>query len=245
MERLKIKLIRNDKIGNFHLLKFKGKFNNKPLPGNFFMLSDESDRFFLPRPYSVFDFSCDEICFLIKNVGRFSEFLSNLKINYEIFITGPYGNSVKNKKNAIFIAGGIGFAPLYFHSKFTDDFIFFLGGKTKEDIICSKFVNKEKIFVSTEDGSYGYKSNVIDLFLEKIKEINIEGRTIYACGPKQMLKKLKELEDSLKIPIYFYLEERMGCGFGGCKGCAVLTNSGYKLVCKDGPVFLSKEVKIE
>lgn len=245
MERLKVRLLKNEKIGSFQLLKFKGVFKKSPLPGNFYMLSDDSDRFFLPRPYSVFDFADNEIYFLIKNVGRFSDYLFNMKKNDEIFLIGPYGNKVKITKKTIFISGGIGFAPLHFHSKFIKDFLFFFGGRKKEEILCSKFIDKGKIFVSTDDGSLGFKGDVVELFLKKIKEINIKDRVIFACGPRQMLKKIKDNEENIKIPIYFYLEERMGCGFGGCKGCSVLTDSGYKFVCKDGPVFLSKEVKFE
>ncbi len=245
MERLKVKLIRNKEIGSFKILKFIGDFSEIPKPGNFYMLLDDGERFFLPRPYSVFDFERNNIYFLVKNVGRFSDYLFRLKNGDEIFLMGPYGNNAPLTEKAVYIAGGIGFAPLYFHSKFVKDFYFFIGGRNKNDVQCNKIIQGTKIYVSTDDGSYGFKGDVVSLFLSKLKEINFSNTTLFACGPKPMLKKIKEIEMELKIPIYFFLEERMGCGFGGCKGCAVLSLDGYRLVCKDGPVFLSREVKIE
>lgn len=242
MERSKLKLLKNKRIGNFKLLSFEGNLKKNPLPGNFYMLVDTEDKFYLPRPYSVFHFENNVISFLVKDVGRFSEYLFNMKKDEEIYLLGPYGNNIQIKEKPIFIAGGIGFAPLFFHSSFLNDFIFFFGGMTKKDIICYKFINKEKIFVSTDDGSFGFKGDIVSIFLEKTKEIDLNGREIFACGPKSMLKKLKSCQNEINIPIYFYLEERMGCGFGGCKGCAILTKNGYKLVCKDGPVFRSEEV---
>ena len=65
---------------------------------------------------------------------------------------------------------------------------------------------------------------------------------IYACGPKEMLKAISGLAKKHRIPCQVSLEEYIACGIGTCLGCAVKIRGGYKLVCKDGPVFDAKEI---
>ncbi len=75
----------------------------------------------------------------------------------------------------------------------------------------------------------------------------LKGR-IYACGPTPMLKGIQTFARKYKLEASLSLEERMGCGFGGCVGCVTKitadTKAGYtyKKICKDGPVFNSDEV---
>ena len=66
--------------------------------------------------------------------------------------------------------------------------------------------------------------------------------TVYACGPKAMLKEVAEISQRYKIPAQVSLEENMACGIGACYSCPVKTKDGYKLVCKDGPVFDASEI---
>jgi dihydroorotate dehydrogenase electron transfer subunit len=65
---------------------------------------------------------------------------------------------------------------------------------------------------------------------------------IYACGPKPMLEAVAKIAAERNIKGYVSLEEKMGCGFGACLGCAVKTTNGYKRVCKEGPVFPLEEI---
>jgi len=89
----------------------------------------------------------------------------------------------------------------------------------------------------------GFKGHVVALMAAR----GIEGR-IYACGPTPMLKGLKSYAEDKGLTASLSLEERMGCGFGGCVGCVTKivadTEAGftYKKVCKDGPVFMAEEV---
>ena len=66
--------------------------------------------------------------------------------------------------------------------------------------------------------------------------------TIYACGPKPMLKEVAKFAKTHKIECKVSLEEYIACGIGTCLGCAVKTRTGFKLVCKDGPVFDAMEI---
>ena len=68
---------------------------------------------------------------------------------------------------------------------------------------------------------------------------NLEYTYFYACGPMPMFKAMEQV---MATSGQYSFEERMGCGFGACMGCTIQTKSGYKRVCKDGPVFFREEV---
>jgi len=124
----------------------------------------------------------------------------------------------------------------------------FIGGKTRNDILCSADFKKlnSHIFISTEDGSLGFKGTVIDLFLsQRNKFKRNESHHLYACGPVGMLKELTRAIRFEQFVCQASLESRMGCGFGACWGCVVKTNdpkTPYQRVCKEGPVFDLKDI---
>jgi len=136
-----------------------------------------------------------------------------------------------------------------------------LGAKTKDHILCEKEFKQLgcDIAIATDDGSKGYKGFVSELLKEALttndgstgppplepSRAQSRGQpltTIYACGPKPMLKEVAGLSARHKIPCQVLLEEYMACGIGVCLGCPVMTKDGYKMVCKDGPVFEASEV---
>ena len=84
-----------------------------------------------------------------------------------------------------------------------------------------------------------------DLVVYLLKSANLEVDQCFACGPKAMLKEVSKYCASKNIDLQVSLEERMGCGYGACLGCAVTINDPgpvNKRVCKDGPVFLGSQV---
>ena len=103
------------------------------------------------------------------------------------------------------------------------------------------------VVISTEDGSYGTKGNVIDA----IKEQGVEGSIIYACGPTPMLRGIKAYAEEMGIEAQISMEERMACGIGACLACVCKSKDvdshshvHNKRVCKDGPVFDAREVEL-
>ena len=103
------------------------------------------------------------------------------------------------------------------------------------------------VFISTEDGSAGVKGNILDA----IRENNISGDIIYACGPMPMLRAVKQFAIDKDIEAQISLEERMACGIGACLGCVCKTKDKDKhthvnntRICTDGPVFEAREVEI-
>jgi dihydroorotate dehydrogenase electron transfer subunit len=186
--------------------------------------------------------------------------MAGLIKNSQVEIHGPLGTPFAifpAKEKIVFIAGGIGVAPLsllahhlcknvcYDKSQMT----FYLGAQTAEAIIGLDRLKKlcYDIHIYTDDGTLGGKSLVKQAFQKDIKKYQPENTVIYACGPNGMLSVLAKMLKSKKYNCQVSLEERMACGTGACMGCAVAIrdNNGalaYKRVCSDGPVFNLQEV---
>ena len=102
-----------------------------------------------------------------------------------------------------------------------------------------------RVVAVSDDGSIGEKALVTKPLESAIAEKRPD--LIMACGPTPMLAAVQKIANDMDIPCQLSLEERMGCGIGACLGCNVKINLPdgtwtYKRVCKDGPVFTSKEV---
>ncbi|MFC1738157.1 dihydroorotate dehydrogenase electron transfer subunit, partial [Planctomycetota bacterium] len=178
----------------------------------------------------------------------------------------------EGKQQAVLIAGGIGAAPLEHLAKFlTDehadaDVVAFVGAKTAKELPFEKRLDEIsqglgfsvaefarfgiQSTVATDDGSAGFKGTVTDCFLQWLEKTisKKEDMIIFACGPEAMLAKVAEIARKENIDCQVCMERRMACGFGVCQSCAVeckvegSSETVYKLCCKDGPVFDSKEV---
>lgn len=125
----------------------------------------------------------------------------------------------------------------------------FLGGKTAEDILCVKDFEEAGagVHITTEDGSLGSRGLVTDLLRPFLLTPDASRLTMYACGPPGMLAAVARLAEELTVPCQVSVEANMACGFGACMGCAVEVRAegagpSYKLVCRDGPVFDSREI---
>lgn len=204
----------------------------------------------LRRPISICDAEGDKLRFIFEVKGRGTQNLAT--INDELDIMGPLGNpfTIDNEtyKKPVVIGGGIGTYPLFKLTKALENATVYLGFRSKTQVtledefkaVCSD------VSVATDDGSYGYNGYAINLLKEKIKTDKVD--IIYACGPKPMLKAVKELAEESGIRCQISLEERMGCGIGACLTCSCKTNLEgtwkYKRVCKNGPVFWSTEVEL-
>ena len=92
-----------------------------------------------------------------------------------------------------------------------------------------------KLYVCTNDGSYGERGFVTDVMVEE----GLLDKNYYCCGPLVMMKQVRNISNARGE---LSLEERMGCGFGACMGCSIETVNGPKRICKEGPVFNSEEL---
>ena len=104
--------------------------------------------------------------------------------------------------------------------------------------------------LATDDGSVGFAGFVTDALIERLKTNphSAPDTIIYSCGPEQMLAKIAQIAQEHNIDCQLSMERRMACGIGLCQSCAVeckiddSNQTVYKMCCKDGPVFDSKEV---
>lgn len=226
---VKIKKIvkENQNVKTFFL---DGKINYKP--GQFIMLwipgVDE-------KPYSLS--YTKPIAITVEKKGEFTEKLFKMKDGDKVGIRGPYGKGFKIKNNALIVAGGCGYAPLAPLIEKLKKPIIIFGCKTKNLIIFKKRFKKFKPNICTDDGSLGFKGFTSDLLKQILKEKKFN--IVYTCGPEIMMKKVFDICEKNNIECQASLERFMFCGFGICGSC---TCDGM-LVCKDGPVFNSKQLR--
>lgn len=226
-------------------------------PGQFVnvKVSEDCDPL-LPRPLSIHRADPAKQIFelLYEVVGRGTEELSKFEIGRELQILGPLGSGFNVKKEiAILAAGGIGVAPLCFLAeeviKKAKAVYVFIGAKTADSVLCEKHIRDlgVQVAVATEDGTAGKKGLITDILNEFLSsQLSSELYTLcslFSCGPQAMLKEVASLAQQKKIECQVSLEAHMACGVGACLGCAIETGSGYKMVCKDGPVFPAEEIK--
>lgn len=241
MQNVILTIEKNIKVGkDVFLMTLSGDLSSIKNPGEFINITVPG--YYLRRPISVCDFSEKHVDILYKVLGRGTKDLSDFKKGTKLDCLVGLGNGfeVKDDIKPLLVGGGIGIAPLFALAKAFNKLgikpALVYGARSKDDIVLVEELEKiADLHVCTDDGSLGYKGNVIDC----IKNSNIEFDYYYSCGPQVMLKYL-----ALAYPNgCVSLEARMGCGFGACMGCSIETTKGPKRVCKEGPVFEASEVK--
>jgi len=198
--------------------------------------------------------------FSVKKCGCLTSWLHQMDVGQQITIRGPYGNGFPMEtelkgKNLLFIAGGVGLAPLHSVINYvldnrenygTVDIVY--GSRSAEDLldleeIKSRWMNEKGVNVHLTidrpqdnwDGHVGFVPNYV-------KDLGFDpNKNVLVCGPPIMIKftlsSLAELGFE-KTQVYTTMELRMKCGVGKCGRC----NIGSKYVCKDGPVFRFDEL---
>lgn len=200
----------------------------------------------LSRPISICEINKEEgiLRLVFQIVGKGTKLFSELKPDDEVRLLGPCGNGYTlSEGKSVLVGGGIGVPPLIETCKqLKGKKIVVLGFRSGSFLVEEFEKLGAKVYVATDDGSVGFKGNVVDL----LRAGGIKGDMIYSCGPKIMLKFLSMYAEENNIPCQVSMEERMACGIGACVGCVVQIKDGegwaYKKVCKDGPVFDSREV---
>ena len=149
-----------------------------------------------------------------------------------------YDLSVSGDK-PVLLGGGVGVPPMYLLAKKLLEqgkkVGVILGFNTKDEVF---YENEFKalgadVTVTTVDGSYGVKGFVTDALK------NMDYTYFYTCGPEPMLKAVFSASNTSGQMSF---EKRMGCGFGACMGCSCKTLTGYKRICKEGPVMRKEEI---
>ena len=219
-------------------------------PGQFLAIYCKGGQRLLPRPISIcgIDSQAGTLRIVYRIQGAGTKEISTWKAGDQFEIMGPLGNGFTPKKNrAILIGGGIGVPPMLELAKQMDgEKTMIMGYRDKDNMFLKEeFEKLGEVKIATDDGSYGVHGTVVDA----IREYEVSGDTIYACGPMPMLKALAAYAQEHNMEAQISLEERMACGIGACLGCITKskskdhhTNVNNKRICKEGPVFDAKEV---
>jgi sulfite reductase subunit B len=196
----------------------------------------------------------------VRKTGRLTDKMHTLKAGDTLGIRGPFGNGFDVElfkgKDMLFIAGGIGLAPLKSLIDYTidrkDDFnriIIVYGTKNPSEILFPNEIEKWKkmrgvefhMTVDQPDAAWNGNVGVITTLIPWLK-LDVENTIATIVGPPVMYKFVLMSLRGVRIPdenIYMSLERRMKCGVGKCGHCQI--NSSY--VCQDGPVYSYPRVK--
>ena len=200
------------------------------------------DGLYLRRPISVCDLGEDTVTILYKVVGKGTEQMSRMQCGETLDVLTGLGNGYDltlSGDRPLLLGGGVGVPPMYLLAKQLiaegKKVSVVLGFNTKAEIFYEEEFRAlgAAVTVTTADGSYGLKGFVTDAMKD------MDYTHFYACGPEPMLKAIFKTSVTSGQMSF---EKRMGCGFGACMGCSCKTITGYKRICKEGPVMKKEEI---
>ena len=217
--------------GDTSAITASGQFVNIKLEGKF-----------LRRPISVWDCENGVLTLVYKVVGKGTEDMSRMKAGDRLDILTGLGNGYDLSPagdRPLLLGGGVGVPPMYMLAKqlraMGKSVSVILGFNTRDEIFYEDQFRALgcDVTVATADGSYGVRGFVTDAME------GMDYTYFYTCGPEPMLK---AIFGASTTEGQFSFEERMGCGFGACMGCSCKTVTGYKRICKEGPVLRKEEI---
>lgn len=239
MENIMVKIIENVEIAkNTFQMRFDWKAKDEIKAGQFINL--KVDNYFLRRPISISFVGENFVEIIYKVVGDGTATLSRLEKGDYVDLIGALGNGYKilDKDKVLLLGGGAGVPPMLELAKRYknngSEVSVVIGFSSVDDVFAeSRF--KElgcNIYVTTDDGSYGYKGNII----ECVENLNLDTSFVCACGPMGLLRAI----ESRYKEGFVSFESRMACGMGACMACVAqdkVEEALYHRICKEGPVF--------
>ncbi len=229
-------------------------------PGQFLIVrtDDEGER--IPLTICDYDRGKGTVTIVFQIVGAGTQRMAKLRAgDYFQDFVGPLGCASEfvsepleelKKKNILFVAGGVGTAPVYPQVKWLKekgvDADVIIGAKTKELLILEKEMEAAagNLYVTTDDGSYGRSGMVT----QTIKDLVDEGKHYDVCvaiGPMIMMKFVCKMTKELGIPTVVSLNPIMVDGTGMCGACRVTVDGEVKFACVDGPEFDGHKVDFD
>jgi len=263
------KVISNKEIARniYSVILESPKIADSALTGQFVnILPDNNWEKAMRRPMSIAEVDCGNstIELIYKVFGDGTRLMNHWKMGDKIDLIGPLGNGwdcseLSQSDIPVLIGGGVGIAPIMSLCQYFEDNdkhgLVIMGARSANEHFLSHCLEEGSI-LSTDDGSLGVKGNVINALeyaMDKIDSLDFNNMKIFCCGPPMMMESIKSYAESNKIDCQVALETIMACGFGICQGCTVEYNEENKkehsyrnkfgLVCIDGPVFDTKEIK--
>lgn len=224
---------------NVYKMVLRGDVSAITAPGQF--VNIQLDGLYLRRPISVCDVSGDGLTIIYKVVGKGTAKLSQMQRGSLDLLTGlgnGYDLSCAGDR-PVLLGGGVGVPPMYLLAKRLlaegKQVQVILGFNTQREVFYEKEFRElgAQVTVTTVDGSYGTQGFVTDVLKD------MDYTYFYTCGPEPMLKAVYRASQTSGQMSF---EKRMGCGFGACMGCSCKTITGYKRICKEGPVMRKEEI---
>lgn len=223
-------------------------------PGQFISIYTKDNARILPRPISICEITEDALRVVYRVAGKGTEEFSSYRAGDPIDVLGPLGNGFPLEeaygKKVFLIGGGIGVPPMLETAKQLKDkadVTIVMGYRDSQMFLKNKFEEAGALVIATEDGSFGTKGNVLDA----IRENDLKADVLFSCGPKPMLRALKNYAAENGIEAWISMEEKMACGIGACLACVCQSKEvddhshvHNKRICKDGPVFKAEEVEL-
>ncbi len=228
-------------------------------PGQFLNVYLNDAAKLLPRPISIFRADGDTVGIMYKVLGKGTDQLTGYAPGTKVRVLLPLGNGydlseVNESTGAIVCGGGIGVPSMLLLAKSLKArgarVTAVLGYHDEPFLLDEMKAVADEVFVATDDGNTGFRGTVTDL----MRAEGLKADICYSCGRKVMLRGVRDYSEAAGMKLFVSLEERMGCGYGACVGCAVRLHAqdtdaagaprGYVIrkVCKDGPVFDASEV---
>lgn len=229
------------------------------LPGQFLIAKSDEEGERIPLTICDYDREAGTVTIVFQPVGASTTKMAQLQAGDSFMdFVGPLGRPSDlvdepieelKKKKILFIAGGVGTAPVYPQVKWLHeqgvqaDAI--IGAKSKDFVILEKeFSEVCNLYVTTDDGSYG-RSGMVTKCLEDLVAEGHEYDHCVAIGPMIMMKFVCKLTEKLGIPTIVSMNPVMVDGTGMCGACRLLVGGEVKFACVDGPEFDGHQVDFD
>jgi NAD(P)H-flavin reductase len=215
-KRVALRVLANEPVGPYTLLRTERGPVDPGAPGQFFML--EAPGRLLPRPMSLCVAPAGELAFLIDPIGPGTRAICALEPGETVRILGPLGHGFRlDVERPLLVGGGIGIAPLPYLSEALGRPRAVLGFRSAFHAEAAALVPNAEVVVEPR----------------LVTELIEPGRDVLACGPEPMLVAVARAHPRAQLA----WEAPMACGYGACYGCAVEVDGEWKRLCVEGPVL--------
>ena len=244
----------------FSITIYAPRVAEKCLPGQFVIVRADEKGERIPLTICDYNRENGTVTLVVQIVGASTLKLSRLNENDGVEdIVGPLGvpseivtadDEFLKNKNIVFVAGGVGTAPVYPQVKYLSErgykFDVIIGAKSKNIVILEDEMKRyaKNVYVCTDDGSYGFKGVVTD----KLSELTESGEKYDICvaiGPVIMMKFVSKLTEKLGIEQIVSMNPVMVDGTGMCGACRLTVGNEVKFACVDGPEFDGHKVDFD
>lgn len=222
-------------------------------PGQFVIVKTDEKGERVPLTICDYDREVGSVTIVFQTLGSSTQKMATYDVgdSYRDF-SGPLGCKSElciespeeiKKKKILFVAGGVGTAPVYPQVKWMKEHGYdvdcIIGARTKDLIILEEEMKEyaKNVYVATDDGSYGFKGNVNDKIKDLVNNEGKEYNLVISIGPVIMMKFVSLLTKELGIPTIVSMNPIMVDGTGMCGACRLTVGGEVKFACVDGPEF--------